>query len=49
MVGANDKFRLPEILTDLSKNPCGVVMASDIRAVNSFHDAFSLSDRTAPS
>jgi threonylcarbamoyladenosine tRNA methylthiotransferase MtaB len=46
VVGAGDKFRLPEILSDLSKNPCGVVMSSDIRAVNSFHDAFSVGDRT---
>jgi len=46
VLGAAEKFNLPQILTGLSKNPCGVVMSSAISDVNSFNDAFSLGDRT---
>jgi len=46
VLGAAEKFRLPEILHDLSKNPCGQVMASDIKAADFFVDAYSIGDRT---
>jgi threonylcarbamoyladenosine tRNA methylthiotransferase MtaB len=46
VLGAAEKFRLPEILTDLSKNPCGQVKASEISAANFFVDAYSVDDRT---
>ena len=46
VLGAAEKFKLPEIITGLSKNPCGVVLSSAINTVNTFHDAFSLGDRT---
>lgn len=46
VLGAAEKFMLPEILHDLSKNPCGQIMASDIKAANFFVDAYSVGDRT---
>ncbi len=46
VLGAAEKFRLPEILHDLSKNPCGQVLASDIKAADFFVDAYSVGDRT---
>jgi threonylcarbamoyladenosine tRNA methylthiotransferase MtaB len=46
VLGAAEKFMLPEILNDLSKNPCGQIMASDIKAANFFVDAYSVGDRT---
>lgn len=46
VLGASEKFRLPEIITDLTKNPCGQVMASEISNANFFVDAYSVGDRT---
>ena len=46
VLGAAEKFRLPEIITDLTKNPCGQVLASDISNANFFVDAYSVGDRT---
>jgi threonylcarbamoyladenosine tRNA methylthiotransferase MtaB len=46
VLGAAEKFRLPDILHDLSKQPCGQVMASDIQAADFFVDAYSVGDRT---
>lgn len=46
VLGAAEKFRLPEILNDLTKNPCGQVMATEIRAADFFVDAYSIGDRT---
>lgn len=46
VLGAAEKFKLPEILTDLSKNPCGQVKASAISDANFFSDAYSVDDRT---
>lgn len=46
VLGAAEKFRLPDILHDLSKQPCGQVMASDIKAADFFVDAYSVGDRT---
>ncbi|MBK9328410.1 MAG: tRNA (N(6)-L-threonylcarbamoyladenosine(37)-C(2))-methylthiotransferase MtaB [Sphingobacteriales bacterium] len=46
VLGASEKFRLPEIITDLTKNPCGQVFASEISNANFFVDAYSVGDRT---
>ncbi len=46
VLGASEKFRLPEIITDLTKNPCGQVLASEISNANFFVDAYSVGDRT---
>jgi threonylcarbamoyladenosine tRNA methylthiotransferase MtaB len=46
VLGAAEKFRLPEILNDLSKQPCGQILSSDISAANFFVDAYSIGDRT---
>ncbi len=46
VLGAAEKFRLPEIITDLTKNPCGQVLASEISNANFFVDAYSVGDRT---
>jgi threonylcarbamoyladenosine tRNA methylthiotransferase MtaB len=46
VLGAAEKFRLPEILNDLSKNPCGQVMASDIQKADFFVSSYSVGDRT---
>lgn len=46
VLGAKDKFRITELIGDLTKseNPC--VYNSNIKEVNSFEDAFSIGDRT---
>ncbi|MCO5233968.1 MAG: tRNA (N(6)-L-threonylcarbamoyladenosine(37)-C(2))-methylthiotransferase MtaB [Chitinophagales bacterium] len=46
VLGAAEKFRLPEILHDLSKNACGQVIASNIKAADFFVSAYSVGDRT---
>lgn len=46
VLGASEKFRLPDILRDLDKNPCGQVLASEISNANFFVDAYSSGDRT---
>jgi threonylcarbamoyladenosine tRNA methylthiotransferase MtaB len=46
VLGASEKFRLPEIITELTKNPCGQVLASEISHANFFVDAYSSDDRT---
>ncbi len=46
VLGAAEKFRLPEILTELTKNPCGQVIASDITNADFFVSAYSSDDRT---
>lgn len=46
VLGASEKFKLPEIITDLSKNPCGQVMATEISNANFFVGAYSVGDRT---
>lgn len=46
VLGAAEKFKLPEIITDLTKNPCGQVLASEISNANFFVDAYSIGDRT---
>lgn len=46
VLGAGDKFRIMELVSDFTKedNPC--VFNSEINEVNSFVDAFSVGDRT---
>ncbi|MCC6516793.1 MAG: tRNA (N(6)-L-threonylcarbamoyladenosine(37)-C(2))-methylthiotransferase MtaB [Chitinophagales bacterium] len=46
VLGAAEKFKLPEIITDLTKNPCGQILASEISNANFFVDAYSVGDRT---
>lgn len=46
VLGAAEKFRLPEILTDLTKQSCGQIKSSEIDAANFFVDAYSVGDRT---
>lgn len=46
VLGAKDKFRLPNIITDLTKNACGQVVNTDIHEVNQFMPSFSLAERT---
>ncbi len=46
VLGAAEKFKLPEIITDLTKNPCGQVLASEVSNANFFVDAYSVGDRT---
>lgn len=46
VLGAAEKFKLPDIITDLTKNPCGQVLASEISNANFFVDAYSVGDRT---
>ncbi|MEZ5008677.1 MAG: tRNA (N(6)-L-threonylcarbamoyladenosine(37)-C(2))-methylthiotransferase MtaB [Chitinophagales bacterium] len=46
VLGAAEKFQLPEILTDLTKQNCGQIKASEIDAANFFMDAYSVGDRT---
>ena len=46
VLGAAEKFQLPKILNNLTKNPCGLVLASEVSKANTFYDAFSLGDRT---
>lgn len=46
VLGAAEKFQLPQILGALTKNPCGIVVASEISKANTFYDAFSVGDRT---
>lgn len=46
VLGAAEKFQLPQILTDLTKESCGQIKASEIEAANFFVDAFSVGDRT---
>jgi threonylcarbamoyladenosine tRNA methylthiotransferase MtaB len=46
VLGAKDKFNLPNIITDLTKNACGQIHTSDIADVNDFMPSFSLAERT---
>lgn len=46
VLGASEKFKLPEIITDLTKNPCGQILASEISNANFFVDAYSIGNRT---
>ncbi|MDB5227121.1 MAG: 2-methylthioadenine synthetase [Bacteroidota bacterium] len=46
VLGAAEKFKLPEIITDLTKNPCGQILASEISNADFFVDAYSAGDRT---
>lgn len=46
VLGAKDKFNLPSIITDLTKNACGQIHTSAINEVNDFMPSFSLAERT---
>ena len=46
VLGASEKFRIPELLTDLKKNPYGQIITTDIKQADFFVDAFSEGDRT---
>lgn len=46
VLGAAEKFNLPELLPELIKNTHPVAINSDIDKVNSFNAAYSLYDRT---
>ncbi len=46
VLGAAEKFLLPEIINDLTKEACGQIKASEISEANFFVDAFSVGDRT---
>ena len=46
VLGAAEKFQLPEILTDLTKQNCAQIKASEIDAANFFVGAYSFGDRT---
>ncbi len=46
VLGSAEKFQLPEILNDLTKQSCGQIKASEIEAANQFVDAYSVGDRT---
>jgi len=46
VLGANEKFRLVELLDGFVRPPQPVVYACDIDQVNTFHTSFSIQDRT---
>lgn len=46
VLGAKDKFNLPNIITDLTKNACGQIYTSEIQDVKDFMPSFSLAERT---
>jgi threonylcarbamoyladenosine tRNA methylthiotransferase MtaB len=46
VLGAKEKFQLPELLNAVVKNPCGKVYTSEISEANFFVDAYSVDDRT---
>lgn len=46
VLGAAEKFRLLDILDDFTKNGKPVVMTSEVKHVNEFHNSFSINDRT---
>ena len=46
VLGAAEKFRLPEILSSLTREELPKVMACDISSVQDYHASFSIADRT---
>lgn len=46
VLGASEKFRLHEIISDLTKNPCGQVQQQEISKAHFFVSSYSLGDRT---
>ena len=46
VLGASEKFQLPELLGSLDKNPLPKVMACEITEARRYHSAFSIADRT---
>jgi threonylcarbamoyladenosine tRNA methylthiotransferase MtaB len=46
VLGANEKFRLLELLDGFEKHPKALVFADDIKEAKSFNSAYSINDRT---
>jgi threonylcarbamoyladenosine tRNA methylthiotransferase MtaB len=46
VLGANEKFRLLELLDGFEKHPKAMVFADDIKEAKSFNSAYSIHDRT---
>ena len=46
VLGAAEKFQLPDILDELIKDKSTKILASDIKDVKSFNNAYSINDRT---
>lgn len=46
VLGANEKFRLLELLDGFEKHPKALVFADDINEAKTFNSAFSINDRT---
>jgi len=46
VLGANEKFRLLELLDGFEKHPKALVFAEDIRQARTFNSAYSINDRT---
>jgi threonylcarbamoyladenosine tRNA methylthiotransferase MtaB len=46
VLGANEKFRLLELLDGFEKHPNALVFADDINEAKTFNSAFSINDRT---
>jgi threonylcarbamoyladenosine tRNA methylthiotransferase MtaB len=46
VLGAAEKFRLPEVLKEIGPSASGYISNSPIQEVKGFHDAYSVGDRT---
>jgi threonylcarbamoyladenosine tRNA methylthiotransferase MtaB len=46
VLGAADKFRLPEVLKELTQDQPALIKNTPIKEVNAFHQAWSVGDRT---
>ena len=46
VLGAAEKFKLLDFITDLTKNEIGIVYAREIEATNRFESSYSLGERT---
>lgn len=46
VLGAAEKFRLPEVLKEMAPDTKGFISNTPIRDVKGFHDAYSIGDRT---
>lgn len=46
VLGAAEKFKMHEIISDITKNPCGQIQQQEITNANFFVSSYSLGDRT---
>ncbi len=46
VLGATEKFKMHEIISDITKNPCGQIQQQEITNANFFVSSYSLGDRT---